>query len=700
MHKSHRRLDGVTMLALLATLVVARAAPACGAWFPNRILNVGEREFLALPRADFYLELRRIVPVKAAPANQSPSLPKFDGGDPSAAELADLTAALKERGDADAAAGAITGQYKALREALNGRRTAAFSWRAAPRTPSRAFSVPAGLPGEFEDYIRGAISYHAGNLPDAREHWQRLLERPAAERRYRSVWAAFMLGKTWLDDDPARASACFQQARELAAAVLSDTMALAKASIGWEARAEFRRKDYARALELYAAQFESDDQSAYLSIQSVARALCAEEPAVIERTATNPLARRIVTAYVASRGDGAEAGSLRQAWLAALEHIEIPVLEGAEQLAWLAYRQGLVDVAERWLARAPADAPVALWVKAKLLLRAGKIEPAAELLSRVSRLFPAEETWCSIPVYQDGLPECRTPGERALAEFGALKLARRQFSEAFDALFRAGYWIDAAYVAERVLSIDELKQHVDRNWPETPPADWDPAPVSDWKASGPQQGYNLRYMLARRLARAERWQEARAYYPPKLLPLADNYVASIATSTETRQLAEVRAAALWKAAVIARTTGMELLGTEVEPDWALYGGNLDLSYDAAMRYDDSVAPPMRPSPDEIARVRAHAPIPDKRFHYRYRAANLTLEAARLMPKNSDTAARWLCITGRSIMGRDPKEADRLYKALVRDHGATELGWEADRLRWFPRIDAAGNLAPPPTPEKK
>ena len=698
MHKSRRRLDGVPMLALLATLVVARPAPACGPWFPHRVLTSSEQEFLALPRADFYLELRRIVPVKAAPANQSP--PEFAGGDPSAAELADLTAALKERGDADAAAGAITGQYEDLRVALNGRRTAAFSWRAAPRTPSRAFSVPAGLPGEFEDYIRGAISYHAGNLPEAREHWQRLLERPAAERRHRSVWAAFMLGKTWLDEDPAQAVVCFQKARELAASGCSDTMALREDSIGWEARAESARKNYAQALELYAAQFKSGDRSAGISIELTAHALCVEEPAVIERAAVSPLARRIVTAYVASRGDSAAAGAVRQAWLAALEHLEIPVLEGAEQLAWLAYRQGLVDVAERWLARAPADAPVALWVKAKLLLRAGKLDAAAELLSRVSRLFPAEETWCSIPVYDEESVGSRTPGERALAELGALKLARRQFTEAFDALFRAGYWIDAAYVAERVLTIDELKQYVDRNRPETPPADWDPARVSNWKASGPEHGYNLRYVLGRRLARAERWQEARAYYPPKLLPVADRYVASIATSAETRQLAEVRAAALWNAARIARKSGMELLGTEVEPDWSAYAGAFDRSDDAAMRYDERVAPPLRPSPEELARVRAHTAIPDKRFHYRYRAANLTLQAAGLMPKNSDTAARWLCMMGRSIMDRGPKEADRLYKALVRDHGATELGWEADRLRWFPVIDAAGNLVPPPKTEDK
>jgi hypothetical protein len=30
------------------------------------------------------------------------------------------------------------------------------------------------------------------------------------------------------------------------------------------------------------------------------------------------------------------------------------------------------------------------------------------------------------------------------------------------------YWMDAAYVAERILTVDELKAYVDRNWPEVP----------------------------------------------------------------------------------------------------------------------------------------------------------------------------------------------------------------------------------------
>src|SRR6185436_9473838 len=51
--------------------------------------------------------------------------------------------------------------------------------------------LPEGLPEEMASYLEGAESYHRGNLPAARAAWERLLALPAAERRYRSTWAAY-----------------------------------------------------------------------------------------------------------------------------------------------------------------------------------------------------------------------------------------------------------------------------------------------------------------------------------------------------------------------------------------------------------------------------------------------------------------------------------------------------------------------------
>ncbi len=58
---------------------------------------------------------------------------------------------------------------------------------------------------EFSDYHRGAAAFRHQDFRAARDAWEALLARPAEERRYRTVWAAFMLGKlSWYlheDDD-------------------------------------------------------------------------------------------------------------------------------------------------------------------------------------------------------------------------------------------------------------------------------------------------------------------------------------------------------------------------------------------------------------------------------------------------------------------------------------------------------------------
>ena len=55
-----------------------------------------------------------------------------------------------------------------------------------------------------------------------------------------------------------------------------------------------------------------------------------------------------------------------------------------------------------------------------------------------------------------------------------------------------------------------------------------------------------------------------------------------------------------------------------------------------------------------------------------------------MPDGSEDTARMLCAAGEWLRVRDPKAADRFYKALVRRCGTTPLGREADRIHWFPR----------------
>jgi hypothetical protein len=134
---------------------------------------------------------------------------------------------------------------------------------------------------------------------------------------------------------------------------------------------------------------------------------------------------------------------------------------------------------------------------------------------------------------------------------------------------------------------------------------------------------------------------------------------------------------------------MELLGVELDPDWSIYGGayGSDQRTPAGELRQSAKRSSLIPfTPSERRRLQSSLPQPDTRFHYRYTAANLAWEAAGLMPDQSDTTARMLAVAGTWLKNRDPKAADRFYKALVKRCGNTSLGEEAARRRWFPPID--------------
>lgn len=57
--------------------------------------------------------------------------------------------------------------------------------------------------------------------------------------------------------------------------------------------------------------------------------------------------------------------------------------------------------------------------------------------------------------------------------------------------------------------------------------------------------------------------------------------------------------------------------------------------------------------------------------------------AQLLPDNDELTAEALYRGGTFLMNRDPKAADRFYKALVRRCGKLPLSRQADALHWFP-----------------
>lgn len=699
---SCRRLLVKAAVLTTAAWAGAFALQACGPFFPHWLLT-DEGGLLEAPTT-WFKDAIESVSLPRKPGPRPPQLKAVVDRERSPyrqtadADLADVQAATSNR--------SLSAAYTEVREALAryGEEVAAWQEEAAwnpeppPRPEPPELTAPVGLPGEIQGYMRGALAYHRGDFAEARAAWEELLARPASQRRLRSVWAAFMLGKASLRENPADPEAAigwFERTRELASRdLLPDPLGLAASSLGWQARAEMSLQRPDRALELYYDQMKAGDPSAITSLRLTSAKLL-KDPKALKAVAGSEQARPIMTAYVLSRWDRVDyEGPLdptpARQWLEAIQAAEVQNVDKADWLAWIAYRAGDFKAAEEWLRR--SRGPMSDWIQAKLLLRAGKLAEAERLLAVSGSTLPPAPGADGDPfmAYENKVQPALRP--RLRGEQGAAQLAKSDYTGAVSSLLYGGYWSDAAYVAERVLSTEELRTWVDRAWPPAL-ASHRPDDYGDgWtfiyggivSPSKDRTAYSLRYLLGRRLAREGRYGEAESYLPKPLgLPLK-TLARSIAEGHDVQRPAGERARALFRAACVSRHQGMEILGTELEPDWFIYEGQ----YENVSYAETRVAGTFQilgPTQDERARADRTRVEPWKRFHYRYKGAEIAREAAGLLPDGSEEKARILATAGNWLEGRDPEAARPFLETLLSCCGETVLGRQARRANAIPNI---------------
>ena len=541
---------------------------------------------------------------------------------------------------------------------------------------------------EFDLYGEGRSAYARHDLQGARAAWERLLSLPEGERKWRSVWAAYMLGRSWHSEDPARAAQCYARTRELAAQGFADSLGLATASIGWDGRLAYERRDLVRAIALYLEQAAAQDPTAVLSLWRCGNRLHQLDDAGLDTVARDPMARRVVTAWIVSanplEGRVFRTATVRPAtigarWLAAIERAGAVDVAFADLVAWGAYQAGDFERAAKWAERADANSPRANWVRSKLALRRGEVGEAAARLAKSVRAMPTAEGLRADS--RDWGPEVRADRQQAAGEAGVLLLTTRQYEEAIDFFLEADEMREAAYIAERLLTTAELVALVDRRAPGRDAAD-------EFRRDRERA---LAHLLARRLVREGAPERALEYLPQPLKPVLARYIACLSTGRDTQRAKAQRVRALVEAARIARHRGLELMGTELGPDSASTNGGVGEPDMLAERTALEDARLVGVQPEERKRAEATALRPWRRFHYRYVGCDLAWEAAALMPDGSPETAAVLCEAGSWIKNLDPKHADRFYKALVTRCGATPLGRAADVARWFPVL-AAGDRA--------
>ena len=423
------------------------------------------------------------------------------------------------------------------------------------------------------------------------------------------------------------------------------------------------------AITLYAQQAAYGSSSGAASLLFVARAVAGNE-ARLKAVLRDPVGQRLLATYAWTRGHeelwNSDLETSRPAPLKRLlEALAAqPRLAGADRLAATAWTEGRFDLAERF-----ADVestPLATWVKAKLAMRRGDPAAADRLLEEAARGFPAAENWETTDYEYARRPHATVEGERAL-----LALMRGDFTQAAERVLQTCSWPDIAYVAERVLTVEELQRLL---------ADPSSAPALACKPEflwygeedRPTVQQNLRWLLGRRLLRDGQGARALEYFQgTKREQGARQYVDALERA-RSASAGVNQAEALHAAAKLARGAGLELLGTEVAPDWAWAGAEFEVDDFYSYSEEEESPPESRKwasrlvlTPEsERARLKAHAPPHVRRFHYRSTAADLAEKAAAQVPPRSQAYAALLCQAARYSSRSDPERVQHFWDTYI------------------------------------
>jgi tetratricopeptide (TPR) repeat protein len=559
--------------------------------------------------------------------------------------------------------------------ALKSGRTAALPPRLAP------------FEREFFLYALGRAQRLADDSLSIPPAWLELLVLPPADRPYRTVWARH--GLVLAAPDFPSADIRLRSLRADLDAGFRDTCGLEEAVVHQLLRRGLSLADRLHWLPLAAAVSPSPRIEGALvadadwlgSVHPLADRWTRRVPPETVRAiaAADPLATEVL---VTLHGEKILPEDLSSA---------APLL-CASRRAWAAFEDGDFERGRRLLALAPSNSLVRLFWEARLARIDGDYPRSAALLREwlaevaarggvPENVFEIHSDWGLW--LEDSLREesvrTRSMPRVVQGELGGVLLTQGDFEEALLAFLRARSWIDAAFVAERCMTADALAAFIRQLPPEL--LDWDTA---KW-GSCTRADALLPWLLARRLMREGRPAEAGPFFPEahrREWELWTSLSAAARPSPDASPDArdDTRALAALNLACLIFTRGMELFGTELEPDVRNEGGAFSWSGIGPHRTPESF-PGAPPLPEPLP------PLPDTRFHYR----GLALDAARLaasLADDPDIIAAACLLDGHInalssyLRNATPDDADPAYKRLcaIPSHPLAQAARDA---RWFP-----------------
>ncbi len=654
-----------TLSFALCFALFATPSQACGPDFQPMLLDDRAGTLARLPEGFFVFEADRLIPRKLAQLPR-PSVLIDPWFNPSPENpISDAQTEYEQQNYTEAQMQA----HLSARQASSG---------------EEALSRASTLPAAHRYYLAGAIEFRTGSYEATQGYFGKVLEL-GADGADRALMAQFMLGRAaYVAGDDAVAKAHFVEVRRLATAQKVDPLGLAIASLGEEAQilwqqlrndgslnSEQQRAVLIESIALYAEQAaQSPNGEGAKSLRFVARKL-SQNNELLRASISDPTVQRLISAYAYARGDDAfyseeydDNGNLIEPLpepplveriLAAADAAQVTQIAGSDYLAAALYSDGRFELAQRFAGT--METPLANWVRAKLALRAGDQNGAAAAYAKAAKSFPTLEDWNKAEQFTSS-PRCRVQGEA-----GTLALSRGDFTEAIQQFFLAAgsYSEDLAYVAERVLTLDELSSFVDKNTKAQPAKPGtEPEYYFDTGNDRTAVSRRLRAILARRLVRDGQLDKAASYFDyPEQTQALDEYAKAINSAKSLSGVA--KAEQLFNAAKVARIKGMDIMGFELDPDFSVYYGAYSMHERDG---EDRKLPSELIVPNERERFTSSTAKPNKRFHYRYIATQLAEQAADALPARSQAFAAVLCRATHWTINREPEMGIKIYKRYL------------------------------------
>ena len=404
------------------------------------------------------------------------------------------------------------------------------------------------LPPSLQQYALGAHHYRAGRWREALPHFEASAKDVATREGPWPLMAAYMIGNADLNlEQYPQSVTAFEAVFSRSERGEADPMSLGARALSEAATAHQRAGQWVEAIRLQMQQAALKVPGAEVSLRwRIEAALRNEESmtALLADDVTRDAVILYALAYLPSASnDGwrisrhglpldqyrklsdAELAALpedltSESFMAAIEHalkgVSPADVRGADRLGALLYRQGQYDAATPFAEA--SQSPLSAWVRAKLALRRGDRDAARDWYAKAIAAFPIAEDWGTET--HDSSYAARIPNCRIKAEAAILTLHRGDAVESLELFLRAGaiYWHDAAYLAERVLTLDELTGLVERlpqlDVARSVRAKENQGPLKDLELAArrgemvddPRSA--MSNLLARRLMRAERYDEA------------------------------------------------------------------------------------------------------------------------------------------------------------------------------------------------